>query len=57
MAAGAEHNVIGLILHQQITFRRRMGLVAGITIDRGANLGDVPGIHLITDWVPLDWMA
>ena len=57
MATGAEHDVIGLILHQQITFRRRMGLVAGITVDSGANLGDVPGIHLINDWVPLDWMA
>ena len=57
MAAGAEHDVIGLILHQQITFRRRMGLVTGIAVDSDANLGNVLGIHLISDWVPLDRMA
>ena len=34
-----------------------MGLVAGTTVESDANLGDVRWIHLITDWVPLDWMA
>ena len=34
-----------------------MGLVAGTTVDRDANLGEIPRLHPIDNWVPLDWMA
>jgi hypothetical protein len=57
MAARAELDVIGLILYQQIGFSGRMGLVAGTTVNGNANLGGIPGLHLIDNRVPLDWVA